>query len=141
MAKNPEISTNKAISLMFSVGQIIKERRGSERTKHFSRLNLETLRYIKEKQPLMKEIADFLCITPPSATVLINNLAEQHLVERAASREDRRIVKLKITRHGEKELKESINEMAGRMKKILSVLDDKEKENLIKILEKISNNN
>ncbi|HEX7586508.1 MAG TPA: MarR family transcriptional regulator [Patescibacteria group bacterium] len=141
MDKKSENSTNQAISLMFSVNRIIKERGGSGSTKSFSRLNLETLRYIKEKQPLMKEVADYLCVTPPSATALINNLVEQNLVERVADKEDRRIVRLDITQHGKKELKDGIDELAGRMKKILSFLDDKEKENLIKILEKISTNN
>jgi DNA-binding MarR family transcriptional regulator len=141
MDKQAENLTNQAISLMFSVNRIIKERHGTEQAKSFSRLNLETLRYIKENNPLMKEIADYLCVTPPSATALINNLAEQNLVERVADQEDRRIVRLQITAHGKKELGDSIDDLAGRMKKILNVLDDKEKENLIRILQKISSNN
>lgn len=141
MDKKSENLTNQAISLMFSVSRMIKERRGRESAKCFSRLSLETLRYIKDHKPLMKEVADYLCIKPPSATAIINNLVEQGLVARAADQEDRRIVRLQITPHGKKRLKDCMEEVAGRMKKILGVLNHKEKEDLIKILEKISTNN
>ncbi|MFA5926238.1 MAG: MarR family transcriptional regulator [Parcubacteria group bacterium] len=136
-----EDATNQAVSLIFSLGRQIKERFQNERKGWISGMNLEVLRYIREHKPLMKDIADYLCVTPPSATSLVNNLVNDKLAERVYDEEDRRVVRLQITVHGKNELMKGKERIADRMKKILSSLSKKEKEDLIRILEKISNNN
>jgi len=141
MQKSREEKIDRAISLIFSVSRMIKEKYCSDRQKSISGVKLETLRYIKENKPLMKDIAEYLSITPPSATSLINHLVEAKLVERIRDKKDRRIVRMNITGFGEKKFTEGMTMVADRMKKVLSSLNDKEKENLIKILEKISKTN
>jgi DNA-binding MarR family transcriptional regulator len=141
MAKSREETTNRAISLIFSVSRMIKEKYRDERQKNISGMKLETLRYIKENKPLMKEIADYLSIAPPSATSLINHLVEAGLVERIHDGNDRRIVRMNITSLGEKKFRQGMAMIADRMKRVLSSLNKSEKENLIRILEKISMTN
>jgi DNA-binding MarR family transcriptional regulator len=141
MENTRENATNRAITLIFSVSRQIKEKYRDERKKSISGMQLETLRYIKEKEPLMKEIADYLCIAPPSATSLVGHLAKAGLAKRIHDDEDRRIVRLCITEYGKKELKVGEERIAGRMKKILSSLSGKEKESLAKILKKITEAN
>lgn len=141
MAKSREETTNRAISLIFSVSRMIKEKYRDERQDNISGMKLETLRYIKENRPLMKDIAEYLSIAPPSATSLINHLVEAKLVERIHNGNDRRIVRMNITSLGEKKFRQGMAMIADRMKKVLSSLDSREKENLIKILEKISKTN
>ena len=141
MAKSREESTNRAMSLIFSVSRMIKEKYRDERQENISGMKLETLRYIKENKPLMKDIAEYLSITPPSATSLINHLVEDKLVERIQDGNDRRIVRMNITSFGEKKFRQGMAMIADRMKKVLSSLNKSEKENLIGILQKISKDN
>jgi DNA-binding MarR family transcriptional regulator len=141
MAKSREETTNRAISLIFSVSRMIKEKYRDERRENISGVKLETLRYIKEEKPFMKDIAEYLSIAPPSATSLVNYLVEAKLVERIQDESDRRIVRMNITSLGEKIFKQGMEMVAERMKKVLASLNASEKENLIKILEKISKTN
>jgi MarR family 2-MHQ and catechol resistance regulon transcriptional repressor len=129
---------NYLIKLMFATGRIIRKRtEKKERPNPFSILQLETLAYIKEEKPVMKEVADFLCITPPSATSLINKLVKAGMLERFFNKDDRRIVHLAITAKGEKMLRQEFNKVARHIRKILIKLNNQERKNLIRILEKL----
>jgi DNA-binding MarR family transcriptional regulator len=141
MQKSREKTTDKAISLIFSVSRMIKEKYCSDRQKSISGMKLETLRYIKENKPLMKDIAEYLSVAPPSATSLVNHLVEAKLVERIRDEKDRRIVRMNITDFGEKKFIQGMALVADRMKEALSPLNESEKKDLIRILEKISKTN
>ena len=132
------------ISLIFMMRQMSHENMLAEKDKNFSFLQFITLRYIKEKKPLMKELADFLAITPPSATSLINTMAEAELVSRLAEANDRRIVRIAITKKGESSLEKWQKKVVNNMRKRLEKLNKGEQENLAGILTKlttISNSN
>src|SRR5665647_664772 len=94
------------IALIFMMRRLSHDNMQSEKDKQLSFLHFITLRHIKEKKPLMKEMADFLAITPPSATSLINTLAEDGLVSRLAEEGDLRIVRRAITKKGEGNLEQ-----------------------------------
>jgi len=129
------------ISLIFKTDRLIYKRlkREKKRLDPFSVLRLEALRYIAEKKnPSMREVADYFCITPPSATSLINSLVRLKLVKRIYDKNDRRAICLFITSKGEKELEKGIKRINENMRKVLSQLNSKELKNLIKILEKLS---
>ncbi len=129
---------NYLIRLMFSTGRIIRKRtKKGERPDPMSILQLETLAYIKEEKPTMKEVADFLCIKPPSATSLINKLVRAKMLERFFASNDRRLVRLAITAKGEKALKQEYSKVARHIKKVLAELNIQERKSLIKILEKL----
>ena len=129
---------NYLIKLMFTTGRIIRKRTDrKERPDPFSILQLETLAYVKEEKPVMKKVADFLCITPPSATSLINKLVKAGMLERFFDKNDRRVVCLAITAKGEKMLRQEFSKVARHIKKILIKLNNQERKNLVKILEKL----
>ena len=86
----------------------------------------------------MKEVAGFLGITPPSATSLMNNLAKSELIYREADKDDRRIVRIIISKKGEKFLEAHKSVMAEKMRANLNKLSKTEQEQLEKILEKIN---
>ena len=138
---NNNKTINHIISLIFKTSRLIREELRKEK-KHpdlFSVLRLEALRYIaKKKSPLMKEVADYFCITPPSATSLINSLVKSGTLKRVYDKNDRRIVRLFITSKGRKKLKRDFDEINNNMKKILTQLNMNEQKNLISILEKLS---
>jgi DNA-binding MarR family transcriptional regulator len=131
------------ISLIFLMKQMSHENMLDEKNRNFSFLQFITLRYIKEKKPLMKELADFLAIKAPSATSLINTLSEADLVNRLAEAKDRRVVRIAVTKKGEKSLEKWQKKIAGNMRKRLEKLNKSEQESLAGILTKltkISNN-
>ena len=134
-------TTNRIILLIFNTSRLIHEQTKGEKDcpDPFSVLCLETLRYVAEKEnSLMKEVADYFRITPPSATSLINPLVKTKMLKRVIDKNDRRAVRLFITSKGRKNLNEGFSKINNRMRKILIKLSKKEQESLIKILEKLS---
>jgi DNA-binding MarR family transcriptional regulator len=134
---------NQIVSLIFTMRQLVQEQTVPKKGKGFSFLQFNTLRYIKERRPLMKDLADYLMITPPSATSIIDTLAESGNVDRIRDPEDRRIVRIVITKRGEDHLKKFTNKMVERMRKNLKSLTKNEQDSLAEILSKIikANNN
>ncbi|MFA6322073.1 MAG: MarR family winged helix-turn-helix transcriptional regulator [Candidatus Buchananbacteria bacterium] len=132
-----KIHNDELISLFFSTGRLIHDRFKEERGQlNISVLQRETLKFIKEnKNPLMKEVADYLCITRPSATVLIDNLAKMKLIRRLPDSHDRRQTRLEATEKVER----IICQGKDKFLNLLSSLDEADQRNLIKILKKLSN--
>lgn len=136
-------STNKLISLIFSTGQMLRERaRSGGRFGACSFLHIQTLRYIKkERGAAMKALARQLHITPPSATALSDLLVKNGLIKKTLAASDRRVTRLTITDKGNKFLDNHFKKIVSVMKKNLRVLDRKEKINFINILNKLSKEN
>jgi len=86
----------------------------------------------------MKDLAGFLGIAAPSATSLVNTLAKSELVYREADKTDRRIVRIIISKKGEKFLAAHKKFMAEKMRANLNKLSIEEQQRLEKILEKIN---
>jgi len=128
------------ISMIFAVSRLIRERaKDREKIDPFSFLRLETLRYVAEKDnPSMKDVADYLCVTPPSATSLINSLVEAGQIERIYDKDDRRFVRLAVTQKGKTALASGFKKITTRMRRLLSNLNAKERSDLFKILEKFA---
>jgi len=135
--KNDQIS--RIASLIFTVRNLTHENAVQKNNKNVSFLQLITLRFIENKKPTMKEVADYLTITAPSATSLINNLAKDELIKREEQKGDRRIVRIVITQKGEKHLKNGTEYLSQKIRKNMEVLTQKERETLAKILGKIAN--
>lgn len=133
-------SLEKLISLIFKTDRIIKDnirRRGDFDL--FSALRLEVLRYVFDKKnPIMKDVAGYLCIKPPSATALINPLVSAGQIVRIRDKKDRRVIRLVITKKGSENLTRGFKAIRGMMKEALSKLSDKEVQDLTKILQKLS---
>jgi len=107
-----------------------------------SPLKIQTLGFIKkQKNPLMKEVADFLAVTPPSATSLIESLAKDKLIIRRFDPKDRRVVHLKITDKGNHILNKGFKEMVCHMKEVFTCLTEEERKQLVGIYRKIYNFN
>ena len=139
----PHTNIEQLISMIFTTSRLIRERaKNREKIDPFSFLQLETLRYVAEKgDPSMKNVADYLYITPPSATSLINSLVKTKQLERIHDKDDRRLVRLVITPKGKTALASGFKKITTRMRRLLSNLDAKEKDNLFKILEKLARAN
>jgi DNA-binding MarR family transcriptional regulator len=135
--KNDQI--NQIMSLIFTVRNLMHDKIAQKNNKKTSFLQMITLRFIKHKKPTMKEIADYLTITAPSATSLVNSLMKDEVVKREEEKEDRRIVRIVMTQRGEVYLKKGMDCMLEKFKKNLEALNQKEQVELAKILGKLVN--
>ena len=132
-------STEEITSLMFSVGRLLRERAMADGSS-VSYLHFATLRYIAEmKRPLMREIAQYLRVAPPSATSLINTLVKQGEIRRIADEKDRRTVRLEVTARGHKTLSDGTHRKQDLVHTIIKGLSEHDRTELKNILEKIMN--
>jgi DNA-binding MarR family transcriptional regulator len=130
------------IALLFKTGHIVREHTNpKERPSPTTFVQLHSLQYValhQEKKPTMRDIAKYLNIAPPSATSIVDTLFRSGKLKRIPDKKDRRIIRIEITAQGRAALRRGKVQIAKRVKNILALLSDKEKQQLISILEKIS---
>lgn len=100
----------------------------------------EILRFIAEKgKTSMKDIAQQLHITPPSASSLIDLLILKKLVLRRRSNEDRRTIKVILAPKAHTLLVSIYKHKVSVFNKMLSTLNTEDKNDLARILTKCIN--
>lgn len=102
-----------------------------------SMLQIGALFTISKGKNTMKEIADELGITMPTATSLIERLVKADFVERIADENDRRVVKIKLTIEGQATLSNAINRKINRAMFFLQNVSDKDKKTLKRIFSEL----
>ena len=128
--------TDKLAEKIFEISRSLK---GSMSLKtslvHLSILQIQTLDFLSKNEFVqMSEIADYFHIETPSATVLLNKLHDLELVHRQADPKDRRLVRIGLTDEGKLLLKEATKERNNKIEKMLSLLSDEDKKELLRIL-------
>jgi len=116
MARTPAKQTHsssdiaRAISLFFAVRGIMRTRLAAgSKFDPSTWLRIETMKFIADHdKPKMKDIADYLSITAPSATSLVGGLVKSGFVATVADTSDRRTSRLALTPAGKAELKSAI---------------------------------
>lgn len=100
----------RAVSLFFGVRRVIRtELAKGKKYDPTTWLHIETMKFIADHdQPKMKDLSDYLSITAPSATSLVNGLVKSGLVACVADRRDKRTSRLVLTKKGKAELKKAI---------------------------------
>lgn len=138
MANN---STEKIVSHFFSLFRSLKQK--LDLSSPLYRLPLahtETLRLISEKKKVsMKQVADFLAITPPSATALIAHLVSEDFVKRSSGKNDRRAVYLTLTKEGAMVMQKAVLDRCKNFKKLLGKISPTQQQELLDILTKLDN--
>ena len=86
----------------------------------------------------MRSIAESLRIELPSATSLIAKLVALDFVERQPDSNDRRLVRVVLTKKGEATFDRIMKEKIAFFEKMLSYLTDNEQETLVDLLEKLN---
>lgn len=129
----------RAMSLFSIVRRIMRTRLARDKKLDPSTwLRIETMKFIAEKdKPKMKDIANYLSITAPSATSLIGELVRDGFVTSYVDRCDRRISLLSLTPKGKVELRKAIVYGIRILSELFSVLSKNEFLSFIKALERI----
>jgi len=140
---NSKDDLDELIPLLLGIARLIHSRL-SHSEKHpeeiFSPVQWHVLYFIEEKgDPSMKDLAEYLSITPPSATSLIDGLTKLKMLKRNFDKDDRRVVKLAITNKGKSAIKKGFNRMSAQIKKVLTCLNKNEQKQLIFIYQKVLN--
>ena len=86
---------------------------------------------------LMSEIANFLGVSRPAATGLIDRLIAQDLVRRDDIPDDRRTVKISITPKGRQIVKSVWEQKRRTLVKVFSQLSARDRQEYIKIFERV----
>ncbi len=104
-------------------------------------IHLKTLSFIaRERSPSMTEIAEYLKITSPGTTMIIDKLVEVSEIDRKADPNDRRVVRLVITEKGQKILDHGMNSVKKVISSRLALLNKSEQKQFIHILKKLIKN-
>ncbi len=130
----------KILSLLFAIGRRIREEgKPHGKAPAYSLLHFHTLQYIAAKgKPFMHDVAAYLRVTPPAATLLIDGLVKEKLLVRSLDKKDRRSVRVALTEQGKRFLSRGIREKMKKVKNMFAAaLTAKERAAFIAILEKI----
>ena len=130
-------TTNELIEVVFSIFRLMKhEMSYTHNVTHLSILQIQTLMFVKNNvNASMSDIAEHFHIELPSATSLINILCDQKLVSRSEDSKDRRLVRIALTEEGKTLLEQAMCHRRKKVEKMLSYLKDKEKGELLNILQ------
>jgi len=136
-------TNEKLMSVIFNIGRLIKEEiHKSHCLDDLTHTEMETMKFLHDKRnTTMKSVADHLHIKPPSTTPVIDSLVKKGIVKRVPDHKDRRVVYIRITTKGLKSLQKKYKTIHKTIKKIFGELAEKDKKNLIKIFEKIHDEN
>ena len=124
--------------LVFTLSRITRD--GIEdKNNSLSYIQFQTLSFlIRRKTPTMKEISEYIHITAPSTTILIDNMVRMEYILRINDKIDRRIIRLEITKKGQKELKIGLFVARKHLEKIFSKLSKTDRDDFERILTKLS---
>jgi DNA-binding MarR family transcriptional regulator len=122
----------------FNVFKLFKRRMKGFSDITMSIMEVGALHYISKKGHVtMKELSEFLEITPPSTTALIDKMIKINILKRSFNEDDRRSVILSLTKKGEEMFKKAKAEKIKIGKEIFSCLNEKEYLELHLIFKKI----
>ena len=105
---------------------------------HITAVQFDALKFISaNKQVTMSQISDYFSTSMPTATSLVDKLISSKLVTRKDDLKDRRIIKINLTKLGEKILAKAFKSRTNSMNKMLSYLSQSDKKELLRIFKKI----
>lgn len=133
MINTPDIEH--LFNIMLQLGKLMSQHaQETHEEKTATMLQLSALHYLKE-QPngTVTDLAEFLNLSKSSTTQLIERLVKASLVERINDKKDRRIIRLFITKNGEKEFTVLKKRLMEKMQKIFSKIPAEDLCELIRI--------
>ena len=99
----------------------------------------EILHFIGARKETMKNIADYLHITPPSATEIVSEMEKKGLVKRSGDKTDRRVVFIALSGNARKLLVSLSKHKNAVLTKMISKLNEKDRKSLERIIKIIIN--
>lgn len=137
-----EKKVNRFLEALNKIRKFIVNLESFSNEENLNKLELMLLSFIyQEKELIMSKLAKSLGISLSTATVIVDHLVKKKLLLRKRISDDRRIVKVLLTKKGENIALNYQKKKKELIEKILTILTEKEQENFILILEKIAQEN
>lgn len=131
MAKNPQ----SLAGLLFELGRIVKRQASTQQGGSLSYFHAYTLQLIRDEEGMtMKDLAALLQISNSSATALVDRLVEGKCVERRSDENNRKLVRLFLTKDGQTALEKNCEQREALLQHGFSRLSSQEKKTFEKIL-------
>jgi DNA-binding MarR family transcriptional regulator len=136
MKKKPQTgSFAELTSLFFEVRQTIRANLPRGQADPNAWMRCETLYFIAAHgRPTMQDIAKHLRVTAPSATSLARKLFALGWIARQPSEKDKRVVRIALTKSGERELARYREQSEKTMRKVFSKLHERDLSHLERAL-------
>lgn len=93
---------------------------------------------LENKEVSQRALTKHLGIQPGSVSEVLKKLEDNGLINRLASEDDRRTSILSLTAEGEKAAKKALSHKDQLYNEMLEVLDEKDKQELLALLEKLN---
>ncbi len=113
-----------AVRAVARLGRVFEKRLGDE---GMTLPQFRVLSFLSEGEWAASKVADWLAVSRPSLTSLVDGLVEQGWVERKESPTDRRSVLHHLTASGRTQLAGATDALAGTLDALLDHLDDDER--------------
>ena len=128
------------IDRAFRLNRFIRHRMHSLKdSEQVNIMQLHVLAWIAEHEGVtMKELAEFLRISSPSATVFVQRLVKLGLVKRSSDRTNRRLVRLSITPKAARFWKKKMREGHKTVRNIFKLLPAADQRSLARILGRLT---
>ena len=135
-----EENTARIIEAFGKISKVFASMEGFTGDISLSKPELLTLESVsKQKELTMSKLAKNLDIGFSTATSIIDRLIEKKLVARERNHGDRRVVKVFLSKEGEKIVSSYQEQKKISFKKMIEVLTEDEQESFVLVLEKIAN--
>lgn len=135
-----EENTARIIEVFGKISKVFASMEGFTGDISLSKPELLTLESVsKQKELTMSKLAKNLDIGFSTATSIIDRLIEKKLVARERNHGDRRVVKVFLSKEGEKIVSSYQEQKKISFKKMIEVLTEDEQESFVLVLEKIAN--
>lgn len=142
MNKHTSEDIARAVSLFFAVRCAVRTKLAQgKKLNPTSWLRVETLKFIADHEGLsMRDVADYLSITAPSATSLVSGLIKEGLVTKRVDTRDRRALRLTLSRKGKSFLHKKMARGTVVLGELFAPLSQNELKAFIVALEHIRKN-
>ncbi len=129
----------RVIELMFNVSRLVKNKMSTmAREDHVNWVQIHALCMIQDRKGItMKELANMLMVTAPTATSFVNRLVRDDLVTRQADPKNRKLVRLHLSKKGAKLMQAKIRQRQKLIRGVIAILPAKDQRELVRILENL----
>ena len=105
-----------------------------------TRVQIMTLRFVSfNNECKTSDIADCLAVSRPDATRIVDTLVNKGFIKRVYDKNDRRVIRLKITKEGKKAFEDIKKELIINFSEIIDKMEKEDAEALMKGMKALCN--
>jgi len=105
-----------------------------------TRVQIMTLRFVSfNDECKTSDIADCLAVSRPDATRIVDTLVNKGFIKRVYDKNDRRVIRLKITKEGKKAFEDIKKELIINFSEIIDKMEKEDAEALMKGMKALCN--